>query len=308
MDSHEEKLQKIITETKINEAKAEAKRKMKAIEQKKAQEKKMANEERKLQTQFSRPLAQGTSYSSGGGSHSREEESYRPPPKKSSTSKPMGGMTLNEGRKKKDFLEDLMREDNTVTGSTAMKKAGPKAAPTSLIDDAPKDKTFVSITEDLTLLLDKDGGVKKLVVNGEMKVAIFDPDFSKIVINTSGPLAKEDGYRCRLHPKINTNAYNKNGVLGLKDATKAFPIGSDNAPIILKWKLQNTDEGEVPFLLNFWPNEEDGRTVVSIEYTAQKEGLVLSDVTIAIPCPSSEPPDVTQNLVKMALHQISSLV
>lgn len=206
-------------------------------------------------------------------------------------------MALKKGKKKDDFFSQIAKEDG-LSGPNAL-KAAPKAAaasaPTSLIDMAPKDKTFVSIVEDLTCVLDKDGTVKKLIISGEMKLAIFDPDNAKVLIKTTEALSNDKSYKCRLHPKINTALYNSEGTLALKDSTKPFPVGSENAPVILKWRLQTAEDSEVPISLNFWPNAEDGKTVVSAEFKMEKEGLTLKDVVITIPCPSSEAPEVTNN-------------
>jgi len=221
----------------------------------------------------------------------KQQEKAKPKPKASKAK----GMALSKSKKKEDFFTALSKEEDLTGPSGPVASLGKKTAAQtqkSMIAEAPKDKAFVSIIEELTLHLEKEGGVKKLDLKGEMKLAVFDPDDAKVLIKLNAPLSKEDGFKCRLHPKINATVYNKTGVLGLKDSTKPFPIGSDNAPVILKWRLQTTEESEVPFTLNFWPNAEDGLTVVSAEYTAEKEGLVMKNVTIAIPCPSQEPPEI----------------
>lgn len=81
-------------------------------------------------------------------------------------------------------------------------------------------------------------------------------------------------------------------MLQLSDKTKPFPMGQENAPVIIKWRYQKADEAEVPFTLNFWPNAEDGRTVVSVEFAREKE-FDYRNVQVEIPCPSTEPPSVS---------------
>lgn len=143
-------------------------------------------------------------------------------------------------------------------------------------------------------MLDREGGIKKLEIKGEMKLSIFDPDDARILVLTNGPLQERDGFKCRLHPKINKQLWASSGTLGLGDATKSFPVGSDNAPIILKWRKESTNESDIPLTLNFWPNVENGQTVVSVEYSADNAAVDLHNVLVRIPCGQSrDVPDVT---------------
>eukprot|EP00456_Euglypha_rotunda_P013904 TRINITY_DN14265_c0_g2_i5.p1 TRINITY_DN14265_c0_g2~~TRINITY_DN14265_c0_g2_i5.p1 ORF type:complete len:115 (-),score=3.12 TRINITY_DN14265_c0_g2_i5:5-349(-) len=114
-----------------------------------------------------------------------------------------------------------------------------------------------------------------------MKLAVYDPDWTKIVVKTNGPLEKN--YRCRLHPKVDSKAWSKDGTLGLKEVGKGFPYGSDNAPVILRWKLQSAQDNLVPFTVNFWPNPEDGRTTVDIQVEHNKEDMIFKNVSVSIP-------------------------
>ena len=88
--------------------------------------------------------------------------------------------------------------------------------------------------------------------------------------------------------------------------------------VILRWRMQSGEESEIPFTrnisysfaalslwrrihvcrcgprayrpheslcaVNVWPNPEEGRSVVSVEFEHNTEGLTLTDVQIAIPC------------------------
>jgi hypothetical protein len=149
----------------------------------------------------------------------------------------------------------------------------------------------VLLEEKVACTLDREGGVKRLEIKGKVKLSIFDPDEARIIVRTSG-LSEKDGFKCRLHPKINKALWSSEGGLGLGDPSKPFPVGSDNAPIILTWSKSSTSEEDVPLTLNFWPNVEHGRTVVSVEYSADNAKVDLHDVRVLIPCPSREAPEV----------------
>jgi len=202
---------------------------------------------------------------------------------------------LGGKKKKEDFFTALSKEEKLVgpRAPVAVTTAAPGAAAPADIPPEMHDKVFVSVDEKVVIQLDKEGGVKKVDIKGEMKVTIFDPDDAQIAIVTNGCLSGKAGFKCRLPPKINTAKYNSEGILQLKDVSKSFPVGSDNAPVILKWRKQTAEESEIPFSINFWPNSEDGKSVVSVEYEHVKEGLVLENVSIVMKCPSDEPPEVT---------------
>jgi len=148
----------------------------------------------------------------------------------------------------------------------------------------------VLVEEKLLLQLDKEGTVKKLEIKGELRVIIHDPDDFKIVVKTNG--IKKPSVKCRLHPKINQELWTQDGSLGLKESNKPLPIGPDNSLVIARWKMTSEDDREVPFTVNFWPNNENGRSVVSAEYQIEKSGIVLNDVHIIIPCKSRDAPEV----------------
>jgi hypothetical protein len=209
-----------------------------------------------------------------------------------------------------------------------------------------------------------------------MKLAIFDPDESRLIVSTTN-MAKD--FKCsvrrlssrasfargahyshplllpnlQLNPKLNKSAWDKDGRIVLADPTKPYPVGSDNAPVArysIQRNRQLTGDSLVccsfnswwcgggsslqtsrlflslvsspahnrPFgalgdgncccslrAVNFWPNPEDGQSVVQIELTKQvcwllvfawltlnccasllikaKSKLQLRDIRIAIP-------------------------
>jgi hypothetical protein len=195
-------------------------------------------------------------------------------------------MSLGKPKKQTDdFFGQLAKEEDLTIYK------GAPGTPAAAEVEVKHDNVHVVVEEFVLVQLDRDGTVKKVDVKGEMKLSIYDPDQARIVVHTNGSIANEKQYKCRLHPKINKNLWAKEGKLTLQDANGRFPCGSENAPIILKWRMQCNEESEVPLTLNFWPNVEDGRTVVSVELRPEKE-LQLQNVVVSIPCRSSEHPVV----------------
>jgi len=214
-----------------------------------------------------------------------QDEKFRRQPSSSSSMADKGkvkGMQLSKSKKTEDFFTAINKEEKLQAPSLGAAAAA--AAP-----QEQKKNVHVLVEEKLAVVFDREGGLQSMVVNGEMKLCVYDPDDSKIIIRTSG-LKESDGFKCRLHPKINKNLWTKDNALGLQDAGKGFPVGSDNAPVVLKWS-KKASESDVPFTLVFWPNVEHGQTVVNVEYNMEKP-LTLKNIMITIPCPSSEPPEV----------------
>jgi len=147
------------------------------------------------------------------------------------------------------------------------------------------------VEEKLLVAVEKEGAVKRLEVKGEMKLVIHDPDDSKIVVKTNG-IARKD-CKSRLHPNLNTVLWNSENSLGLKDASKSFPVGSDNAVTILKWRLVSASEADMPITIGFWDSPENGRTTVNLTYKVEKVGTTLNDVHVLIPCKTREAPEST---------------
>jgi hypothetical protein len=88
----------------------------------------------------------------------------------------------------------------------------------------------------------KDGGVQNLEVLGVLYVHIANEDDGKIKI----AIRNNDSRNLQLqtNPNIDKNLFKNNSVIGLRDPTKSFPIGTDVG--VLKWRFQSQEETEIP--------------------------------------------------------------
>jgi len=157
----------------------------------------------------------------------------------------------------------------------------------------------VVIEEKLAVVLDKEGGVKKLEVLGGIRVVVLDPDESKIIINTSGA-PNNSAIKFKLHPTFDTKQFDQTGVLANKDRTKAYPVGTENASVVCKWRLQSTDEADVPIHVNFWDQVNQNRSTAIADFKTSGQNaavgrvqpFTLRDVHIVIPCKSNAAPQI----------------
>jgi hypothetical protein len=101
-----------------------------------------------------------------------------------------------------------------------------------------------------------------------------------------------EGFQFKTHPNIDKQLHAEQGILGLKDPNRPFPMGSPLG--VLKWRYQTRDESRVPLAINCWPSVSGGDSFVSIEYEANDD-MDLHNVVISIPLPPlRDPPTVNQ--------------
>jgi hypothetical protein len=212
-------------------------------------------------------------------------------------------MSLSKGKKSDAFFDALRQEEQLVLpaagspAASASASAGPAAAP---VEERRVDTVKVTVEEQVVVSLERDGALRKMEVKGEMKLSIADPDLARLVV-VCAPPERLPGIQYRPHPKIDAKAWTADSQLALKDRTKPFPVGSDNATGILKWRFAAPDDSYVPLSVNFWPSSENGRSVVSVEFSVPDDLLgrgdtpfVLGGLTLSLPCPSRAAPEVSQ--------------
>lgn len=330
MDSHEEKLQKIITESKMNGAKKQAQERAEEIEKKKQQMREKGMTMQGFGSSSSNDNDDGyDGYPGNHGSapggpeyqydedrHSSHSSQSAPAshhveeaPKEQpviTNKKPAKGMSLTVKKKQDDFLTAVKQEDHLTDvvvpevipqGGKADVNAN-RAAEAANNSVATRKGALVSVEEKVSILMERDGGVSKMDVSGQLKLSVFDPDDAKISIATTGPLPANGptAFKCQLRPGVDKKAWLSEGTLVLTDG-KAFALGSENAAVLLKWRRNVKGEDAVPpFTLNFWPNSENGFSTVSAEFTVElgKGAVPAKNVLMTIPCPSSQSPEVSK--------------
>jgi hypothetical protein len=164
----------------------------------------------------------------------------------------------------------------------------------------------VVLNEKLVVQTQHDGGLQNLEVRGELTLIVNDPNPQRLQIQLDPNYNKAIRFNVsldrslfffccccfilnsRFFPKkayshLDKALLTKNGVIGLKDASRAFPQGN---LALLKWWYQTKDEDALPFVVNCWPSAgAGGKTVVNLDYELTNKELELQDVNISIPIP-----------------------
>ncbi|KAK1297764.1 Coatomer subunit delta-1 [Acorus calamus] len=305
MESHEEKLHKLVVQSKINETKDVMKRKASEIDKSKIEKNRgdkgglmSISGPSNISSGFSEmSLSSGGSGGFGSGSGfglNTEVETFsgkskgRPPASASAPPKGLG-MQLGKTQKTNQFLESLKAEGEVIL-EDVKPSVGQAKAPI-----IPTDPITLTIEEKLSVMLKRDGGLSNFDVQGTLSLQILNQEdgFIQVQIeNTEHP-----GLSFKTHPNINKELFNHEHILGLKDPNRPFPSGQTSDPSgagLMKWRIQGMNEDSVPLTINCWPSVSGNETYVNIEYEAS-EMFDLQNVVISVPLPAlRDPPSIRQ--------------
>ncbi|WIA16825.1 hypothetical protein OEZ85_013762 [Tetradesmus obliquus] len=309
MESHEEKLHKMIIQSKINDTKDIMKRKAQEIDKHKIDAKRalpagpgynpamagLGGGGMGSSSSMSRPLGMdmdagpslgmpGLGSGGGFGGSSASSASAAAP----KAGLPKKGMQLGKGKGAASILESLAKEEGVAS-------LDEPSRPSVAVGGAPvgtqviSEPVFIGIDEKLTVVLSKTGGLESLEVQGTMSLVVgSDADAYVAAQIRQGA---NPGFQFKTHPNIDKAGYG-NGVLGLKDPSRPFPTGSELG--VLKWRFQSRDESLVPLTLSCWPSASGSECYVNMEYESAVD-YDLERVVIAIPLPHmSHAPQVNQ--------------
>nr|KJB15154.1 hypothetical protein B456_002G164000 [Gossypium raimondii] len=294
MESHEEKLHKLVLQSKINETKDVMKRKASEIDKSKIDKNKgdkggfMSMGSGRIESSFSDMSI--SSSGSGFGSSSglgltADVDSFSTKSKgrqlSSATAPPKGlGMQLGKSQKTNQFLESLKAE-----GELIVEDVQPRAGQARVAAAAPTDPITLTAEEKLNVTLKRDGGISNFDVQGTLSLQILNQEDALIQVQTE--TGGNPGILFKTHPNMNKELFSNENILGLKDPNRPFPTGSagDAAGVgLLKWRMQ----------INCWPSVSGNETYVSIEYEASAM-FDLRNVVISVPLPAlREAPNVRQ--------------
>lgn len=289
MESHEERLHKLIVQSKIDEAKDVMMRKASAIDKNKLERQRpdgisFAPASGNGSGRYDNGHQDGKSFGNGSsGSISKfgSLDSIALPKPAARGSTPLstpssnGGMKLGKGQGTKQLLESLKAE-----GEVIVEEVQPTSGPLKAAVIAT-DPVTVMIEEKLIVTLKKDGGLENFELQGTMTLIVQSNEHAKICLQVE--TSANENVQLKTHPRIDKDRFLKDKVLGLKNASASLPIGT---PLdVLKWRLQSRDESLVPLNINCWPSVSRNECLVNIEYEASK-AFELKNAVITIPLPA----------------------
>ncbi|KAI9872253.1 MAG: hypothetical protein M1830_001855 [Pleopsidium flavum] len=290
MESHEERIQEIISRNKELEATEERKRKAKQLE---LQRKEMARSGRSAvprtpsyptYTPPSRPTVPDTydSYEAA------KNKSYKP------TTTKGRGMQLGKKSKTTDMFERVRgdlgpeAEESTPLVPTPQPSMIPDRAPSARVSSSlDRDAIHVTVVETIAAKLSREGSLKSFEVKGDLLLRISDTSLTRVKLDVVANATSD--VQLRTHPNVDKGLFINSKTIQLKDPSRGFPANVSVG--VLRWKANaKADTNDVlPITFTVWVNKgSDDSYTVTVEYELTG-GDTLKDVIVTIPYATSEP-------------------
>lgn len=294
MESHEERIQEIISRNKELEATEERKRKAKQLEM---QRKEVSRSGRNAVPRTPvyptyTPPARSTVSDTYDSYEAEKNKSYK-------TTAPKGkGMQLGKKSKTTDMFErvrgDMGAEIEELASSPLVPNNPPQAqAETShtqssrISSSLDRDAIHVTIAETINAKLSREGALNSIEVKGDLQLRISDPSLTKVKLDLVANASH--GVQFRTHPNVDKGLFTSSKAVQMSNVSKGFPV--NNSVGVLRWRAtpKVDDPSAVPISFTVWVNKGSDDTYnITVEYELTG-GDSLKDVTVIIPYTTSEP-------------------
>lgn len=186
----------------------------------------------------------------------------------------------------------MIAEDNLHIPTTHTRSTNPsssKMMTTTTTTTIPTTDVTVTVDEELTVKLSRDGLIETVDVKGTLAVRVANPSTSKIQVQLNDFAG--DGFQLQVHPTI-ARSFLQDHRLALKQADRGFPV--DSAVSVLRWRQPAGGEALLPINVTCWPEMVDGGYAINAEYTLNPSVLsTLQNVRICIPLPAGIKPEIS---------------
>lgn len=207
------------------------------------------------------------------------------------------GMKLGGGRasgmKKNNLMAAMAAEDNLFAGmgkqanNTNAFDLGTKVQqPVAAVPSTPLN---IVLEEKVSVQMNREGGIEQCELKGTLTLTANTDAGTLALVNVNKALLPSN-FNFATHPKVDKKNYEKAGTLSLKGG-KGFPVGR---PVgILRWSYSG--EEAAPVTINCWPEEEGSGSInVNIELELNNTNLTLYDVNILIPLGTTDAPTINE--------------
>ncbi|KAG9233605.1 hypothetical protein BJ875DRAFT_463746 [Amylocarpus encephaloides] len=291
MESHEERIQEIISRNKELEATEERKRKAKQLEM---QRKEVSRSGRSA---VPRTPVYPTYTPPARSAVTETYDSYEAEKNKSyKASAPKGkGMQLGKKSKTTDMFERVRGEmgaEVEETSSAPLVPNNPTHAPVEqaasrVSSSLDRDAIHVTIAETINAKLSREGALNSLEIKGDLQLKISDASLTKVKLDLTANASH--GVQFRTHPNVDKGIFNSSKAIQMSNTGKGFPV--NNSVGVLRWRAtpKADDASAVPITFTVWVNRGSDDTYnITVEYELTG-GDSLKDVTVIIPYITSEP-------------------
>eukprot|EP01080_Neovahlkampfia_damariscottae_P008088 gene8088-12549_t len=308
MDSHEEALQKLIYETKLDDARragkdAEARIKKSKKEGSIPSGRMTGISSSDLGMSASSNFSQSSSsygsnndYNSNVGSFKSDSYSNSSYEKKEA---PKKSLKLGSSKKKVSLLENLVQQGE-VQRDEDEEEVDDIIQEQKQKNTIPTEKVHMKIEEEAEFEINRQGTVTDIDIKGHMFLVISEKDAGFIRVHMNEEV--DSNFTPKTHPNLDKKLYSKENALGLKNTSKSFPTG--NPLKVLQWTSNSKENSLAPFSVTCWPSANGSKGVsCTLEYELKNEDIELNDVKIIIPVPNS---DVTVEDVEFGTYSVKN--
>uniref|UniRef100_A0ACD5VHM5 Uncharacterized protein n=1 Tax=Avena sativa TaxID=4498 RepID=A0ACD5VHM5_AVESA len=288
MESHEEKLHKLVKQSKINETNDVMRRKVAEIEKNKIERSKTEDVRfgpKRTPNNFSDIHIRGPESDP----IFRDIDPFPQKPKGSpgQTKVPVNRMILHKTQNTNQLIKSLEAEGEVILEDTQLSAIQSRSSSSI----PPSDPITVTIEEKLNVTVKRDGGVSNFDIQGTLALQVLNDIDGYLQLQ----IEKQDlpGLSFKTHPNINKELFNGQQIVGARDPNRPFPSGKNETHLV-RWRIEGLDESFLPLTVNCWPSVSGNTTIVNFEYEASKM-FDLQNVVISIPLPAlREAPSVKQ--------------
>lgn len=291
MESHEERIQEIISRNKELEATEERKRKAKAIEvqRKEAARLGRTNTPRAPSYPTYTPPVQQAAPTYDSYEAERNKTAFKPTAKGK-------GMQLGKKNRTTDMFSKVRDDMGVGAGEESAPLVTPAAAPAAkevaARESLSGDGINVTIAETISATLSREGALKSFSVKGGLKLRITDPSLTKVKLGLAG---SAPAAQMKTHPNVDKGVFTGSKEIQLRDASRGFP--TNNSVEVVRWQIGSPSNAEaadvLPITFTVWVNKSDSSSSITIEYELGNGGAnapdALEDVIVSIPFSSAEP-------------------
>ena len=301
MESHEERLQLMIQQTKMDAAQDQARVAATTIREQKAASSMvgigggggamgqgMGGSGDDYDMDSGRPSERAFP-DAGSGSSYGQPSPYDSAPVSSKPIVAKKGMSLGGSGKSKSLEDSLFKEDKLAPIIAKAPAPLPgQAANHAVVPQQTQHPVMLALSERVSSRVTREGTVESFDIKGSLTLTAADDEAALCAVQLS--VSGGEGFTFMTHPKVNKAVYDQSQLLQLKDTNKGFPSAR---PVgILRWTHSSANDDLMPLKINCWPEEESrGQMNVSIEYSMD-QALTLQNVRIHIPLCTSEPPNI----------------
>ncbi|KAL8274676.1 hypothetical protein Esti_001391 [Eimeria stiedai] len=287
MDSHEEKLQKMIAEGKEKEQADRRREIAQRLEKERLAAKKAgkgldSSSFRGAAASFQQPRTPAASASpaappteaywaspspTGGVHDSRHQSSPAGPPGSFQQPKGMQLGVMRPMGEDEGLLQNLVQSEQVKPGGFQ------EVQPEQVVKNPSAEPVSVRIEEKVKASLQAEGG--------------------RPFICFVRQLTPEDKrFKMKCHPNVDKGALSSSNLLQIRDTSR--PLVQHQPAPLLKWRLNEKDESLVPLAVSCWPSTTPAGTALTVELEVTDTSKRLEDVHVSFMCPAQANPQVVR--------------